>query len=169
MCYFQYCSSVLSGDGATAGDPTKGYFSFNLGDWHIVVLNTNCSASGVNCGAQRSWLKADLQADGHLCELAIAHHPTKSLASIVASHGGELYLNGHRHLYERWDEGFGLPIGQFVVGTGGKSTGTPKPGADSGFKGYGVLKLQLNAANYSWSFIDVGRTVRDSGSASCHS
>ncbi len=165
--YFQYFSSVLTQYGSTATDPRKGYYSFNLGDWHIVALNTNCSVSGISCTEERSWLKADLQADDHLCELAIAHHSNKSFASVLASEGAELYLNGHRHTYERWDRGFGLPIRQFVVGTGGKSSGTPKATADAGFKGFGVLKLQLDAANYSWSFLDVARTVRDSGTGTC--
>lgn len=165
--YFQYFSSVLAQYGSTATDPKKGYYSFNLGDWHIVALNTNCSVSGISCSTERSWLSADLQADTHRCELVFAHHANSSLAGVAASKGVELYLNGHRHAYERWDEGFGKAIRQFVVGTGGKSTGTPKSGADAKFKGYGVLKLQLNALDYSWSFIDVGRTVRDSGTGTC--
>jgi hypothetical protein len=165
--YFQYFGSVLSAYGSTATDPKKGYYSFDLGDWHIVAVNTNCSVSGISCTAERSWLRSDLQADGHRCELVFGHHPTKSLASVAASEGAELYLNGHRHVYERWDRGFGLPIRQFVVGTGGKSAGPPKAAADAGFRGYGVLRLTLNATSYAWSFIDVGRTVRDSGSSSC--
>ena len=57
---------------------------------------------------------------------------------------------------QRCNRGFGLPIRQFVVGTGGSSAGPPDPEADKGFRGYGVLKLDLHAGNYGWSFIDVG-------------
>ena len=167
--YFQYFSSVLSPYGSTATDPTKGYYAFNLGDWHIVGLNTNCSVSGVNCTSERSWLKSDLQADGHLCELAFAHHPSKSFASVLASQGVELMVVGHRHVYERWDNVYGLSIRQLIVGTGGRSLGSPRAEADAEVRAYGVAKLQLNATSYSWSFIDVGGKVRDSGSDSCSS
>lgn len=165
--YFQYFASVLSSYAPTARSPQQAYYSFNLGDWHIAAVNTNCGVSGISCAAQRSWLKADLRADGHLCELVFAHHSVKSFARIAAGEGAELYLNGHRHVYERWDRRFGLPIRQFIVGTGGRSAGAPNPAANAEFKGFGVLKLQLNATSYAWSFIDVGRTVRDSGSGSC--
>jgi len=165
--YFQYFGSVLSAYGSTATDPKKGYYSFNLGDWHIVALNTNCSVSGVNCSAERSWLKSDLQADGHRCELAFSHHPTKSFAQVLAGAGVELMLSGHRHTYERWDRVYGLPMRQLIVGTGGRSLGTPRSGADAGVKAYGVAELDLNASDYSWSFLTVSGGVRDSGSSSC--
>jgi hypothetical protein len=165
--YFQYFSSVLSAYGSAAADPKKGYYSFNLGDWHIVALNTNCSASGVNCSAERSWLKSDLQADGHTCELAFSHHPTKSFAQVLAGGGVELMLSGHRHTYERWDRVYGLPIRQLIVGTGGRSLGSPRSGADAGVRAYGVAELELRASDYSWSFLDVGGDERDSGSSSC--
>jgi hypothetical protein len=166
--YFQYFASVLSAYGPTAGDPHKGYYAFDLGNWHIVALNTNCSVSGISCSAQRSWVKANLQADGHTCELAIAHHPNKSFATVLAGQGVELYLNGHRHVYERWDRAFGSPIRQLIVGTGGKGLGSVRTAADAGVRAYGVAKLQLEDASYSWSFIDVAGKVRDSGTDSCH-
>ena len=167
--YFQYFSSVLSPYGSTATDPTKGYYAFDLGDWHIVGLNTNCSVSGINCTAQRSWLKSNLQADGHVCELAFAHHPSKSFANVLASQGVELMVVGHRHVYERWDNVYGFSIRQLIVGTGGRSLGSPRAEADAEVRAYGVAKLQLNATDYSWSFIDVAGKVRDSGSDTCSS
>ena len=166
--YFRYFASVLSPYGATATDPTKGYYSFNVGNWHIVALNSNCTAPGVSCTAQRSWLMADLQADGHLCELVFYHYPAqKGFATAAASQGVELALAGHGHTYERWDEKFGLNLRQLVVGTGGKSLTTPASGADAGVKAYGVAKLTLNASSYSWQFVDVAGRVRDSGSDTC--
>lgn len=165
--YFQYFDSVLEGYGTTATDPTKGYYSFNLGDWHIVGLNSNCSK--INCGAQRTWLQQDLAADTHLCELVFYHHQgNTSIANTVAAAGGDLALVGHRHVYERWDQLFGHDLRQLIVGTGGKSLGTPRSGANAGVRAFGVVKLTLNATNYSWSFIDVAGNVRDSGSDTCH-
>ena len=49
--YFQYFAGVLSPYGETATDPSKGYCSFNIGDWHVVALNSNCGLAGVNCTA----------------------------------------------------------------------------------------------------------------------
>ena len=167
--YFQYFNSVLTPYGWRATNPRRGFYSFNMGSWHIVALNTNCSDSGIDCAIEKTWLEADLQADDHTCQLAIAHHAKIGFARILAGQGAELYLNGHRHAYERWNRGFGLPIRRFVVGTGGKSAGPPDPEADKGFRGYGVLKLDLHAGSYGWSFIDVGRSVRDSGTGRCRS
>lgn len=168
--YFRYFASVLSRYGPTATDPTKGYYSFNIGDWHVVALNSNCTAPGVSCSAQKSWLKADLEADSHQCELVFYHHPSqKGFATTAASQDVELALVGHSHTYERWDRKFGLDLRQLVVGTGGKSLGTPASGADAGVKAYGVAKLTLNTSSYSWRFVDVAGRVRDSGSDTCGS
>jgi hypothetical protein len=165
--YFQYFNSTLSPYGSTATDPTRGYYSFNLGDWHIVGLNSNCGK--INCGAQRTWLRQDLNGDTHLCELVFYHHNSNtSIANTVAAAGGDLVLNGHRHTYERWDRVFGLNLRQLTVGTGGKSVGAPSPEADAGVQAFGVVKLTLNASSYSWAFIDVAGNTRDSGSAPCH-
>jgi acid phosphatase type 7 len=168
--YFRYFAGVLNAYGATATEPTKGYYSFNIGDWHVVALNSNCTASGVSCSAQNSWLKADLEADSHRCELVFYHHPSqRGFATTAASKGVELILAGHTHTYERWDRKFGLDLRQLVVGTGGKSLSTPASGADAGVKAYGVAKLTLNTSSYSWQFVDVAGRVRDSGSDTCGS
>ena len=166
--YFQYFSAVLSSYGKGATDPSKGYYSFNVGDWHVVALNSNCNRSGVNCSSQQSWLKADLQADSHLCEIVFFHHAgQRGFATTAANQGVDLLLAGHRHAYERWDRKYGLDLRQLIVGTGGKSLGNPASGADVGVKAYGVAKLTLNAADYSWQFIDITGKVRDSGSDTC--
>ena len=166
--YFQYFDSELSGYGASAIDPSRGYYSFDVGDWHIAALNSNCSV--VDCLVERTWLKQDLASDDHLCELAFYHHSNnKGFAKRMALSGGELVLAGHVHTYERFDNVFGLAIRQIVAGTGGHSVRLPDPAADAGVKAYGVLKLKLEASKYSWSFIDVNGNVRDSGSDTCHS
>ncbi len=177
--------------GAAAGDPTKGYYSYNLGEWHIVVLNSNITRDAASTQVQ--WLRADLAANtGKACTLAYWHHPRFS----SGSHGNntsvqafwdalydfstELILVGHDHDYERFapqtpaaaaDPVRG--IRQFVVGTGGRShygLSTLKANSEV-FNGttYGVLKLTLSASSYAWQFLPVaGQTFTDSGSRACH-
>jgi hypothetical protein len=165
--YFQYFGSVLSPFGATATDPAKGYYSFNLGDWHVVAINSNCFA--IDCPSELSWIQQDLAADSHLCEVAIYHHPIKKFAKPLAAQGVDLALVGHKHISERWNDVFGLNLRELIIGTGGKSLGTLDPAADAGAHAYGVAKVTLNASSYSWSFIDIAGAVRDSGSDTCHS
>jgi len=178
--------------GAAAGDPTKGYYSYDLGEWHIIVLNSECSAVG-GCrpsSPQGQWLRADLSANQKACILAIHHEP------LFSSNGGDddlvdfwepLYearadvvLSGHRHNYERFaqqspDGNFdpGRGIRQFVVGTGGSQLSTfdraPIPNSQvRNDETHGVLKFTLYPDRYEWEFIPVaGQTFTDSGSTAC--
>ena len=177
--------------GAAAGDPAKGYYSYDLGDWHIVVLNSNIAREAGS--AQEQWLLQDLAASGRSCTLAYWHHPRFNSG---ASHGNnttvqalwqalydlnaDVILNGHEHTYERFapqtPAGVADPargIRQFIVGTGGRShytLGTLQPNSQV-FNGstYGVLKLTLSAGSYSWQFVPVvGASFTDSGTTSCH-
>jgi len=131
--------------GAAAGDTRKGWYSFDLGAWHLVALNSNC-ISGCGPGSpMEQWLKADLAASPHRCILAYWHHPRFFSPAIApgASHlekvdtrmsaiwsdlqaaGADLVLSGHRHVYERFPRqdahGHLTPSGlrEFIVGTGG--------------------------------------------------
>jgi 3',5'-cyclic AMP phosphodiesterase CpdA len=156
--YYQYF-------GSRAGSSSKGYYSFNIGDWHVVALNTECSQ--IDCSAERTWARNDLNADTHLCEMAI-YHRTKSAwpLTLMAAAGGDVVLAGHRHSYERYPIDRG--ISHFTVGTGGDSLGTPDPSAAFGARAYGVIEMSLTATGFSWKFVDVGSHVLDSGSRSCH-
>jgi hypothetical protein len=188
--YFQYF-------GAAAGEPSKGYYSYDIGAWHVVALNSNCSQIG-GCYAgspQEQWLRADLESNSTDCTLAYWHHPhfssgphgDDSSATAVAplwralyDAGGEIVLNGHDHDYERFapqtpdgiaDDARG--IREFVVGTGGASLyGRTKDTANSEvfYKGgFGVLKLTLHADGYDWEFVsEASKTFSDSGSTPCH-
>ena len=180
--------------GAAAGDPKKGYYSYNLGEWHIISLNSMCEKVG-GCGATSpmlSWLKQDLKATPKKCTLAYFHHPLFSSgehgdhtkmkptwdALYVAN--AEVVLNGHDHSYERFapqrpdgtrDGERG--IREFVVGTGGGSHyafGTVR--ANSQVRNattYGVLKLTLHPGSYEWKFVpEAGKSFTDSGTTSCH-
>lgn len=178
--------------GAAAGDPNEGYYSYDIGSWHIIVLNSNCSqVSG--CGPndpQGQWLQADLAANPRACILAIHHEPLFSskggdadLAEFwepLYAAGADVVLSGHRHMYERFaqqnpngvaDPGRG--IRQFVVGTGGASL-TSSPGSIASNSqvrnntSHGVLKFTLHPTSYDWEFIPIaGQTFTDSGSTQC--
>jgi hypothetical protein len=178
--------------GARGGDPTKGYYSYDLGSWHVVALNSNCSKVG-GCGsgsAQLAWLKADLAAHPTKCTLAYWHHPIFSsgqhgnsmdaipMWDALAAAGADLVLNGHDHQYERFapqtSSGVADPNGirQFVVGTGGSNhTATATIRANSQVRNsdtFGVLKLTLRPDGYDWRFLpEPGRSFSDSGSEQC--
>jgi acid phosphatase type 7 len=181
--------------GAVAGDPNKGYYSYDLGAWHIIALNSNCDKVD-GCSApspQGQWLKADLAAHPNQCTLAYWHHPRFSSGhhgnnaeytdfwTILQQAGAELILTGHDHNYERFAaqdaRGNAVPNGivQFVVGTGGKGirpleTLQPNSAARSS-EVYGALELTLEPSSYSWNFRVENQTetpFSDSGQAACH-
>jgi Calcineurin-like phosphoesterase len=181
--------------GATAGDPRLGYYSYELGSWHIVALNSECEAiGGCNAGSpQEKWLRADLAAHPAACTLAYFHKP---LFSSGGAHGDDLEIkpiwqalydanadvvvSGHDHDYERFapqtpdaapDAKRG--IREFVAGTGGKNHrpfGTPHANSEvRDATAFGVLKLTLRSGAYDWQFIpEAGKTFTDSGSGTCH-
>jgi hypothetical protein len=178
--------------GAAAGDKTKGYYSYELGSWHVVVLNSNCTKVG-GCGAtspQGQWLKSDLSAHPSACTLSYWHaprftstYPSKSTGAFwnaLYRAKAEVVLNGHMHNYERFAEQSpgglakpGLGVREFVVGTGGEATHPFKTiAANSEVRNastFGVLKLTLHADSYDWKFVPVaGRSFTDSGTTKCH-
>jgi hypothetical protein len=167
-----------------------GYYSFDLGDWHIVVLNSNIfSPAG---SAQESWLRADLAASTRGCTLAYWHHPRFNSG---AEHGNstsvqpfwqalydlnaDLVLSGHEHIYERFapqtPTGVADPvrgIRQFIVGTGGRELygiAAPQPNSQVRYNlAAGILKLTLYSGGYNWQFIPTSGSFTDSGSGTCH-
>ena len=179
--------------GDRAGASASGYYSYDIGAWHVVVLNSNCvEASGCDVGSpQLDWLRHDLDAHPTRCTLAYWHHPRFSsgrhgdnafmqpIWSLLVDYGVDLALTGHDHDYERFAPlnaaGQVDPNGmrQFVVGTGGRSLRpvvAALPGSEvrSG-DAYGVLKLTLHPDGYDWAFIPVaGATFTDAGSGRCH-
>ena len=181
--------------GSAAGQPSKGYYGYDLGDWHVVVLNSMCQNVG-GCGPGSpmvGWLEKDLAANSEKkCTLAYFHHPlfssgehgnqTKMTATWEALYAAnaDVVVNGHDHDYERFapqrPDGTNDPqrgIREFVVGTGGAER-RPFRAIEPNSQAYddqtpGVLKLTLNPASYDWEFIPVaGKTFTDSGTESCH-
>jgi acid phosphatase type 7 len=182
--------------GAAAGPSGQGYYSYNLGDWHIVVLNSMCEKIG-GCSAtspQANWLRTDLAlaANRRLCTLAYWHHPVFTSGEhgndpkmtpafqILYDNNAELVINGHDHDYERFapqtPSGTADPargIREIVVGTGGtklRPFATIRPNSQvRNANTWGVLKLTLSANSYSWEFVHIaGQTFTDSGTTSCH-
>jgi hypothetical protein len=180
--------------GAAAGEPGQGYYSYDLGAWHIVVINSLCWEVG-GCGSedpQAVWLAADLRAHPASCTLAYWHFPrfssglhgsstiVKAYWDLLYQSGAEVVLTGHDHSYERFApqdaQGGADPdrgIRQFIVGTGGASHyGFPLALANSEVREsatFGVLVLTLDEDRYEWDFVPVaGNTFVDKGSGVCH-
>jgi hypothetical protein len=187
--YFTYFGGIV-------GEPDKGYYSYDLGLWHIIVLNTSNHCQLISCdraSAQEDWLRADLAATKAACTLAIWHDPLFTSAreggarylqpfwDALYEFGADVIVNGHYHSYERFapqtpdgiqDSAFG--IRQFVVGTGGDSL--------RGFEAipahhtevrddatHGVIRFTLHPAGYDWEFMPLpGSVFKDSGSGVCH-
>lgn len=168
------------------GLPRRGYYSYELGAWHVVVLNTECEPAG-GCGRgspQLRWLEADLRRHPTRCAVAYTHRPRFSsgrqgseggfdhLWATLARGGVDVVLAAHDHHYERLD--LHLGIRSFVVGTGGGALGALREPLERprtirrSNRTHGVLRLRLRPAAYDWTFVPVaGSSFRDAGSASC--
>ena len=187
--YYDYFGSAASPLDNNCSSNCKGYYSYNLGEWHIIALN---SESGYGAGsAQEQWLIADLAANQRVCTLAYWHHPrfssgqhgnssrSQAFWQALYEYGADVILSGHDHTYERFapqnPNGQADPtrgIRQFVVGTGGAGLypfPTVQPNSQvRNNTTYGVLKLTLHATSYDWQFVPIAaQTFTDSGSADC--
>jgi acid phosphatase type 7 len=180
--------------GEAAGDPNKGYYSYNLGEWHIISLNSECDEVG-GCWSDSpmlEWLEQDLASQTERCTLAYWHEPRfssgyhgnvsrmKLIWYVLYAAGTDVVVNGHDHDYERFapqnpsgeaDSAWG--IRQFVVGTGGgERLPLGKIKAHSQVRNdntFGVLKLTLHPDSYEWKFVPVaGEGFTDSGTSKCH-
>jgi hypothetical protein len=181
--------------GSAAGLPTEGYYSYDVGAWHLIALNSNCAAVG-GCGQgspQEQWLRADLQSHSNVCTLAYWHHPRFTSGLIgddsdvaafwqdLQTAGADVVLNGHAHGYERFAPQDGAEnydpvqgLREFVNGSGGddfQAFATGKRLSESRQADtFGVLTLTLHSTGYDWRFVPVaGGSFGDTGSGSCHS
>ncbi len=179
--------------GERAGDPSRGYYSYALGAWQVLVLNSEIE-TGENSG-QVIWLRDVLAQNPTRCAIALFHRPLfssgphgrdgsgekmRAVWNVLYENNVDVILNGHDHDYERFapqnpqgerDDARG--IRQFVVGTGGASPyafGEPKPNSEKRITGpFGVLKLTLHATSYDWEFVSIAPLLfKDSGSGECH-
>jgi hypothetical protein len=179
--------------GAPVGDPSRGYYSYEYGPWHVVVLNSNCAFVG-GCGPdseQARWLEADLLAHENACTLAYWHHPLfssgrngietglRTFWDILYRWHVDVVLNGDQHMYERFapqnpsgqfDAQNG--IRQFVVGSGGAPlSAIGARAANSELLNnatWGVLRLTLHPTSYAWEFLPAGGGASlDAGTGPC--
>lgn len=174
--------------GESAGPIGRGYYSYDLGAWHIIALDSEIPAG--RSSEQYRWLEADLANHDTACTLAYWHRARysstqgvpgrrmKAVWKILDQAGVDVVLGAHFHNYERFapqnDEGVADPNGirQFVVGTGGKpldAFDTVLPNSEVRYNGsFGVLKLTLHAASYSWEYIpEPGAIFSDAATAPC--
>jgi len=183
--YFDYFNGASNATGR-AGDRTKGYYSYDLGAWHIVALNSECAATPSRCSSddELSWLETDLtdwdaRHPGTSCVLAYWHRARFSSAATppeapemapfwqkLQNHRADVILSGHAHSYERFaplraDRTSGPDgIAEFVVGSGGEEH---RPFGATKFNSvirnasqFGVLRLTLEASSFDWSFVSAG-------------
>jgi 3',5'-cyclic AMP phosphodiesterase CpdA len=191
--YFSYFNgSEASGK---AGESGKGYYSFDLGGWHFIALNSNCASVG-GCGSgspQAEWLNQDLQNNRLVCVAAYWHHPrftsgsystdqvSRSLSAefwnILTQHKADVVLNGHDHIYERFapQAASAEPkpdgVRQFTVGTGGKALYNKKavtPNSEVVIDdSFGILIMELYSKAYRWQFLSAEGKILDSGYQQC--
>jgi hypothetical protein len=177
--------------GDRAGPAGSGWYSYDAGSWHVIVLNSNCG--DVACGAgspQHDWLVADLADSDAGCALAYWHHPRFSSGphgneedvapfwDALADADADVVLAGHDHLYERFApqtpsaEAAQDGIRQFTAGSGGRSHYERERLAPNSEvvidDAFGILELRLSLNAYAWSFVTVDDTVTDAGSDLCH-
>ncbi|HET6763882.1 MAG TPA: metallophosphoesterase [Longimicrobiaceae bacterium] len=175
--------------GAAAGPVGLGWYSYELGSWHMVVLNSEVARD--SSSAQLAWLRADLAASHARCTMAYWHRPRFSssthgpaadlapLWQALYDGGAEVVLSGHDHTYERFAPQTALGaadtargIRQFIAGTGGRGLypfKTPQTNSEARFNAaLGILRFELHPTGYRWKFIPVSGAVPDSGSAACH-
>lgn len=192
LYYFDYWNGIGNVSGP-AGDRSQGYYSYDIGTWHLIALNSQCSeAGGCNTGsAQYTWLQGDLQNHPNQCTLAYYHIPLFSsggrannnmlqIFTLLYNNNVDVVLDGHDHIYERFapqaPNGLADPlrgIREFIVGTGGAnhtSIATIQPNSEvRNTDTFGALKLTLHPTGYDWQFMPMaGKTFTDSGSTVCH-
>lgn len=171
--YFEYF-------GALARNTSGGYYSFDLGAWHFIALNSQCTQPGVGgCGvgsAQEAWLLSDLAAHRSSCTLAFWHEPRftsgrnlnhpalQAFWDDLYAFGADIVLNGHDHIYERFapqnqrQQADPRGIREFIVGGGGNNHqpgyGTIQPNSEvRDNTTYGVLRLTLSQTSYDWQYL----------------
>lgn len=170
---------------------TQGYYSYDVGDWHVIALNS-ALPNGVGFGAaQIAWLQNELATNRAKCTAAIWHHPlfssgpngpnryAKAVWDLLYQYNADLIVNGHDHLYERFapqdPDGRRDPvrgIRQFTVGTGGAQlygfTPNISPNSEVRISQYGVIKFTLESTKYSWQWVAVSGGGDPGGSENCH-
>jgi hypothetical protein len=182
--YFQYYAGA-----ANEGAVGDGWYSFDVGSWHLIGINSSCPGGCSTTSRQGVWLANDLSAHKNQCIAAFWHIPlwssggraasnTSSIVTQLYNAHADVILAGHDHIYERFAQQNASGkadlngIREFIAGTGGANhTSIATVAANSELRNttdYGVLKLTLHSGSYDWSFINVAGTSLDAGSNACH-
>jgi hypothetical protein len=181
--------------GASSHPDTVGHFSFDIGSWHLVALNAECTKTRVGgcsaTSAQTKWLKADLASNTKPCTLAYWHQPLwrgvgagvqatyRAWWNVLYGAHADVVLNGHVHNYQRFaplnPSGAKDPVNgitEYIVGTGGEGLKSMSAGAVPqpvvGKKTFGYLRFTLLAAGWKAEFIDANGSVLDTSTGTCH-
>jgi len=189
--YYGYFGAIATPQEPDCRSGCKGYYSYDLGGWHIIALNSEIDHSATS--DQIAWLKSDLAANQKVCTMAYWHKPLftsglhqtdaerlshKTFWDALYQYGADVVLNGHDHEYERFapqnpsGQADILGIREFVVGMGG--TGLREFGVTQlnsevrNSTTHGVLKMRLKPTGYTWEFVPIaGKTFTDTGSGTC--
>jgi hypothetical protein len=173
--------------GEAAGIDRSGYYALNLGDWQVLMLNSNVPAQ--RHSEQWEWVRLELDLQRRPCTLAVWHHPLftsgqngpnpsmRDMYSLLEAGGADVIVNGHDHVYERFAKqtADGRPadrgIRQFIAGTGGAALYrfvTTAPNSETRIAQFGVLHLALQPTSYRWEFVAAQGGLADSGTELCH-
>lgn len=182
--------------GKRAGEPRKGYYSYTVGEWHVIVLNSEVVVNPVFTEAERKaqidWLNDDLKFNTKKCTLAYWHNPRFSSGwhgsdrllagfwQLLYEANVDLILNGHDHNYERFkpmtpaglvDSTKGIV--ELIAGTGGGELrglrNPPAPNSAGRVQGhFGVIKLTLGKEEWRSAFLSVNGKVYDPSGGRCH-
>jgi hypothetical protein len=186
--YFDYFNGSGVANGI-AGERGKGYYSWDVGDWHFIALNSNISMSAGS--AQETWLRSNLAANTKPCTAAVWHHPLISRGNYTGvssvqplwralyDHKADLILVGHDHNYQRYAKANPSLVAaadglrQILIGTGGRGfyslSGSHTLLEKANASTFGVLKLTLSSTGYKADFVPVaGSTFTDTVSATCN-
>jgi acid phosphatase type 7 len=194
--YFDYWNGVGKDDGP-AGPRGKGYYSFDVGGWHFIALNSNDDCTKVACGEgspQLAWLRADLAAHPVRCTLLMVHAPRfqdgthrgdspklQPAWAAMYDAGVDIVVAGHEHNYQQFapmdkagnvDRARGMR--SWVVGVGGGqdyrdvfSTAHMAAEEKRIVNKSGILELTLAPTGYQWRFLLIDGSIGASGSDVC--
>ena len=173
--------------GDAAGHDRTGYYATTVGDWLVLMLNSNIPAG--RGSAQWEFARQQLDRQRTPCTMAVWHHPLfssgpnggnahmRDMWSLLEAARAEVVLNGHDHLYERFGrqqaDGTADPangVRQFTAGTGGADLYNfvrAAPNSEARIMQYGVVRFTLRPALFEWAFLGVDGSVSDSGLDTC--
>jgi acid phosphatase type 7 len=174
--------------GPSAGTPGQGYYSYAVGTWRVIALNSEIDVRATS--AQVTWLRSELSTSSARCTAVIFHRPRFSSGEhgdnpdmgdvwrVLYDNNADVVISGHDHNYERLspmdaDGRFDALRGirQFVVGTGGAALRAPtrmRPNSEVTGVSWGVISFNLSDDGYSWNFVSTGLGFTDSGVDRCH-